>query len=218
MDRLADFKHRFTDGEDIAALCALIHHFTKKAPLEAKFSKCVRDDDVDVAPALDRFVSELLNEPLPRSFEKERVLAKHSFKHLLPRPASGSACKRWFLFLRWVVRPRDGIDLGLWSTISPSKLVMPLDSHTRRIAANLGLLKGSNASLKAARTFTEALRHISPHDPTRYDFALCHLGILQRCPTRPTLRACAACELKPVCKLCGALTRQQEGIGAPTDV
>jgi uncharacterized protein (TIGR02757 family) len=206
--RLEDFKHRFTEGEDLAAMCALLHRFTRKASLEARFRECVDERDVDLAPALDRFVGRLLDEPLPRGYNKERILAKHSFKHLVPRPAAGSACKRWFLFLRWVVRPRDGIDLGLWPSVSPSKLLMPLDSHIRRITANLGLLEGSSASLKAARKVTEAFRQISPHDPTRYDFALCHLGILQECPTHPSLRACAACELKPVCKLCWALTQQ----------
>lgn len=39
--------------------------------------------------------------------------------NLLPDPAQGSACKRLFLFLRWMVR-QDDVDPGGWSGVSPA--------------------------------------------------------------------------------------------------
>jgi hypothetical protein len=41
--------------------------------------------------------------------------------HLLPDPRGGSASKRLVLFLRWMVRPADGVDLGLWP-VEPARL------------------------------------------------------------------------------------------------
>jgi uncharacterized protein (TIGR02757 family) len=54
---------------------------------------------------------------------------------LLPDPGKGSACKRHNLFLRWMVREKDGVDLGLWRILSPRDLVVPLDTHMARWAA-----------------------------------------------------------------------------------
>jgi uncharacterized protein (TIGR02757 family) len=40
----------------------------------------------------------------------------------------GRACKRLNRFLRWVVRT-DSIDLGVWTRVSPLRLIVPLDTH-----------------------------------------------------------------------------------------
>ena len=134
--------------------------------------------------------------------------AKPSFKHLTSNPARGSACKRWFLFLRWMVRPADGLDLGLWRRATPAKLLYPVDRHVLRIANNLGVVSSKQASLRVARAITAFFREIDPADPVRYDFALCHLGILGACPTAPDVARCSICELAPMCQLRRRLERR----------
>lgn len=86
-----------------------------------------------------------------------------------------SAMKRWMMYLRWMVR-KDSLDLGLWKGIDKSELIMPLDTHTFKVARQLGLLSRRQCDLKAALELTEALRLLDPDDPVRYDFALYRIG------------------------------------------
>lgn len=80
------------------------------------------------------------------------------------------------MFLRWLVR-KDHIDLGLWQDlVSPSDLLLPLDTHTLRISRALSLLKRKSYDRKAVLEVSIALRRFCPHDPIRYDFALYRLG------------------------------------------
>jgi len=117
----------------------------------------------------------------------------------LPRPADGSATKRWWMILRWLIRrPDDGIDLGLWRTRSPAELVVPLDTHVLRIARYLGLTARKDGSLRTALEITGGLRAIDPDDPVRYDFALAHLGISGGCRGRPDA-VCLECALVELC-------------------
>ena len=118
--------------------------------------------------------------------------------HLVPDPAKGSASKRLFLYLRWMIRKDDGVDLGLWP-IDPSLLVIPVDTHIHRIARNLGLTRRSDASLRTAVEITAALRRLDPKDPVRYDFALCHMGVSRECPSRRDEEKCARCVVQSVC-------------------
>ena len=94
-------------------------------------------------------------------------------KHIAD-PASGSACKRLNLALRWLVRREGPVDLGLWNALSPSSLFIPLDVHVGRAARTLGLLdEGRKANdKKAVVSLTEKLRAFCPEDPVRYDLAL----------------------------------------------
>ncbi|MGC8763339.1 MAG: TIGR02757 family protein [Acidobacteriota bacterium] len=120
-------------------------------------------------------------------------------RHLLPRPSGGSACKRWRLFLRWVVRPDDGVDLGLWTVLRPSDLVVPLDTHLSRLSRALGLSPRRSEDGARAREVTEALRNLCPQDPCRFDFLLAHTGIQKRCRGRLDGETCPACPLAPHC-------------------
>ena len=95
---------------------------------------------------------------------------------LLPSPSAGSACKRLNLFLRWMVR-QDNVDPGGWDSVSPAKLIIPLDTHMHRIGRRLGLTPRRQADLRTAIEITEGFRGICPSDPVRYDFALTRLGI-----------------------------------------
>jgi uncharacterized protein (TIGR02757 family) len=127
--------------------------------------------------------------------------------HLLPLPSSGSACKRWWMFLRWMVRPDDGVDLGLWTVLRPSDLRMPVDTHVARIAFALGLVRRRTPDRAFAVELTGALSRLHPEDPTRYDFALAHLGISRACRGRAVESLCATCSLRGRCVLGGPGSR-----------
>ena len=91
---------------------------------------------------------------------------------------SRSACKRVCMFLRWMVRSGSPVDLGLWSDfIDRRTLVIPLDTHVLQEAKRLGLIKGTSASMSAARRLTDALAEVFPDDPVRGDFALFGYGV-----------------------------------------
>ena len=105
---------------------------------------------------------------------------KRSEKHLSD-PLKGSAAKRLHMFLRWMVRSaRAGVDFGLWKSISPSELSLPLDVHTGNIARKLGLLKRKQNDRKALEELDLVLRKMDATDPVRYDFALFGLGAFEK--------------------------------------
>ena len=89
----------------------------------------------------------------------------------------GSPCKRLWFFLRWMVR-RDGIvDFGIWRTLSPADLIIPLDTHVYNMARAMGLTTRRTADGRTAREITDQLRQVFPHDPVLGDFALFGYGI-----------------------------------------
>ncbi|MBN1476174.1 TIGR02757 family protein [Candidatus Sumerlaeota bacterium] len=184
--------HRVATSADLArALDRIGGVLRDHGSLGALFRQGDRGDDPTVMTALTA-LSERLRD--------DGANATRGFKHLFPQPSLGSACKRWMLFLRWVVRPDDGVDLGLWEGISPSRLVIPLDTHIHRIALNLRLTRRRDASLRTALEVTEALRGWRPDDPVGCDFALSRLGIHQVCPTRVDPVVCEGCGLRSACR------------------
>lgn len=122
----------------------------------------------------------------------------HGFRSFLPSPEDGSACKRWLMLLRWMVR-RESPDLGLWSHLSPADLLIPMDTHVSRISGFLGLTDRKDASWRTAEEITARLRLLSPDDPVRYDFALAHIGISEGCLGYRHAEVCVACPLDKVC-------------------
>jgi uncharacterized protein (TIGR02757 family) len=89
---------------------------------------------------------------------------------------NGSACKRLNLALRWLVR-KGPVDLGLWKSIKPSALFIPLDVHVARTARRLNLTSRKNKNKKTVIEITENLRRLCPEDPVKYDYSL--FGILE---------------------------------------
>ena len=116
----------------------------------------------------------------------------------LPDPLAGAACKRWRMFLRWMVRP-GWPDLGQWRALAPRDLVIPLDTHVARVSRYLGLSRRATPDGRMAGEITAALARLDPADPLAYDFALSHLGILGDCPGLRT-SACRPCALYSVCR------------------
>jgi uncharacterized protein (TIGR02757 family) len=121
--------------------------------------------------------------------------------HLLPDPHGSSGSKRLLLYLRWMVRPADGVDLGLWSPlVSPRVLLCPVDTHIHKLARNLGFTRRKDLSWTTTEEITSALARFDEHDPVKYDFALCHMGMLQRCPSRKDVGRCEGCGVLGVCR------------------
>lgn len=90
-------------------------------------------------------------------------------------PSSASALKRWNMLLRWLVR-KDNIDMGIWNELSPSALILPLDTHTFTLCRRLKILNTRVYNLQSALKATDTLAQMFPQDPVKYDFALYRLG------------------------------------------
>lgn len=197
---LQGFSHRFHKGRDLALLSWLLRQALERhGSLEALF--CAGDDPAaaDLGPAMGRFAAALLGGDV-RPFHPDGILPAHApVRHFLPSPSAGSACKRLCLFLRWMVR-RGPPDLGLWRSVDPGRLLVPLDTHVARIGRYLGLTRRRTGDWRAAQEVSAALRRIDPRDPVRFDFPLAHLGI-HHCLHRPDPVACPSCPLQSVCSL-----------------
>lgn len=192
--RLDGFVHRWTRGGDLArALAATRTLIDLHGSLEAAFVAHDDPRDADLGPALTAFSARVFEVAPPG--DRNRAL-----RWLLPRFGGGSAAKRLCLFLRWVARPADGLDLALWPSLSPARLIVPLDTHVFRISGYLGLTDRRAPDARAAQEITEGLRRLDPSDPLRYDFAISHLGILGQCPSRPDPNVCPPCPLRPACR------------------
>lgn len=140
--------------------------------------------------------------PLTRYVQRIRSRMPHTergARYLTPDPASGSATKRWYLMLRWLVRPDDGVDLGLWTDVGPHRLVLPLDTHVSRLVRALGMTERRTADYRMAREATDVLLALDRADPLRFDMPLCHLGIAKACLHRWEESVCTRCALRPVC-------------------
>ena len=107
--------------------------------------------------------AQAIRDAAPRK-EIERALGKtRGLAHLLP--VGDGAAKRLSLYLRWMARPSDGVDLGAWPRVGASRLVIPLDTHVARVAKNVGLTSRSDLTWKTAEEITTALRHVDAEDP-----------------------------------------------------
>lgn len=84
------------------------------------------------------------------------------------------------MFLRWMVRQdNQGVDFGIWKSISPSLLSCPLDVHSGNVARKLNVLQRKQNDGKAVQELDKALRKLDPMDPVKYDFALFGLGVFE---------------------------------------
>ena len=171
--------HRWTRGDDIAALLWILRQMLEQIGLDR--SVLPRRDDAgapDVGPALDSFSTRALALDIRRAYG--RVPKRPGVCYFFPRPSAGSACKRLNLFLRWMVR-RDEVDLGVWTRVSPARLIVPLDTHVIRLGRCLRLTRYVSPGWKMAADITASLRQLDPDDPVRFDFSICHVGMMNAC-------------------------------------
>lgn len=167
--RLENFVHRTFNGIDCLALLESLRGVYQAGDsLETIFCAGIKPEDEDIKNGI--------------LSARARLIAWDGFpqrthKHLA-NPAKGSSAKRINMYLRWMVRrDKRGVDFGIWPTIDPALLIMPLDVHTGNVGRKLGLLSRKQNDWKAALELTEKLRKMCPEDPVRYDFSLFGLGV-----------------------------------------
>ncbi|MBD3315998.1 MAG: TIGR02757 family protein, partial [Chitinivibrionales bacterium] len=171
----ADFKHRFNDGGDVALLLEVARQTIERwGSLESVLVAGMAKTDGTMHGGLAVYTDELI--AIGRQIAGRK---KSSYEYLLPCSTKGSACKRINMYFRWMIRPGDGIDLGVWKSISPSTLIMPVDVHVARIAKAWGLSRRNTPDWRMAEEITAKLREVDPTDPVRFDFSLCRYGMLR---------------------------------------
>jgi uncharacterized protein (TIGR02757 family) len=203
---LRGFVYRFNLGTDVAVLLLGMGKLLReKNSLEPWVAEPLARGE-SLHGALTHFVRALRDVPLgPLS---QALGPPRGLQHLLPVPLGGGAAKRLNMFLRWMVRGPDEVDLGLWRSIPSSALIIPLDTHIGRISRRLGLTERRDLSWRTASEITNNLRRIDAADPVRFDFALCHHGMSGVCAPRARAEACAGCELHTVCHLGSRLVQR----------
>lgn len=155
------FRHRFVKIEDITLLFERLRAVVGRwYDLETCFKEAWSKSGRDMLKALGIFRAVLVCDSKFRS------------QMFLPDPSKGSSCKRWMLFLRWMVR-KDEIDPGGWnSSIGPEDLIVPLDVHMVRVSRMLGFSKRKTIDWHKAVEITNSLKRFNPNDPVKYDFSL----------------------------------------------
>jgi uncharacterized protein (TIGR02757 family) len=203
---LRTFVHRWTRGADVVALLWVLHQMLEQSgSIEGFFVKGDPGGE-DIRDALDTFSTRAMALDLSSAYG--RVPPRPGVAYFFPRPAVGSGCKRLNLFMRWMVR-RDALDLGVWTRVSPARLIVPLDTHIIRVGRCLKLTRYTSPGWPMALDITRALRILDPLDPVKYDFSVCHLGMMNACGFE-TPQGNANCPLKGVC----SPRRTRSGSGA----
>ena len=200
--RLRGFYHRFNTSRDLAVFFWMLRRILEKhGSLEQAFLGGLSHDDDDTGTAIERLSAAMLQTDYEKFYPRGELKRRLGVRFLLPSPADGSGCKRMNLYLRWMVRPDDGVDCGVWTRVRTGQLVIPLDTHIARISSYIGLTHMKSPGWAMALDITRGLRYLDPVDPLRYDFALCHLGIAGNCPRKRDLRKCFACPIRAICRL-----------------
>ena len=168
LKKLKAFKHRTFNEDDLYYFIEFLHlHYSIHNSLETAFFPI---PGLDVKHGLTHFKKYFF------SFEHLKRTEKH-----ISSPLQKSTCKRLNMFLRWMIRnDNNGVDFGLWKTISPSQLICPIDVHVARVSKKLGLLKRKQVDWLAAIELTDALKKLDKDDPVKYDFALFNLGVIEK--------------------------------------
>lgn len=195
--RLDGFRHRWSSAEDLVRLAVILRGILREhGTLEGFFrSSIVRGTRcrVDLAASIERFRgAALAYDEAVSGTSHDR--ARPGPRYFFPNPRT-SAAKRSAMFLRWMVRSGDGLDLGLWTCLHPRDLVAPLDTHMFLIARRLRLTRRKTPGWQAALDLTRGLRRLDPEDPVKYDFSLSRLGIIEGCPRHRRSDPCELCEL-----------------------
>jgi uncharacterized protein (TIGR02757 family) len=190
--------HRWTRGSDLVALVLVLQRMLREAgTIEGFFVRGHDPASVDVTSGLESFTTRARAIDVSIAYGG-RMPARPGVYYFFPRPSAGSACKRLNLFLRWMVR-QDAVDPGGWTMVRPAQLIVPLDTHIIRLGRCLRLTRYASPGWRMAAEITSALRALDPVDPIRYDFALCHLGMMKGCGFG-TKQGSRQCPLKAHCR------------------
>lgn len=174
LKKILGFVHRtFNDTDALYCIEFFKHHYSHQKSLETAFfeNQITKKKITTVAAALSHFQSYFMSlEDAPRRTQKH-----------VSSPVSGSTCKRLNMFLRWMIRKdQQGVDFGIWNTIQPAALIMPIDVHVARVSRTLGILTRPQTDWHTALELTEYCRTLDAKDPVKYDFALFSLGVTEK--------------------------------------
>src|SRR5262249_37060453 len=197
----APIVHRWTRGADLAALVWIMKQMLDRAGSIEQFF--VEGDDpsaADVGAAIDSFSARALACDLTPAYGRLPRFSRSrpGVSYFFPSAASGSGCKRMNLFLRWMIR-KDALDLGVWTKVSPARLIVPLDTHVIRVGRCLRLTAFASPGWRMARDITVSLRQLDAADPVKYDFSLCPLGMMNACGFSRA-QADSQCPLRGACR------------------
>lgn len=165
---LKNFNYRFSKGVDFIQILKILQKLEKeKESLESLF-RFYYEKTHDIvgmfSGVTDYFYSNVTMD------------ITQGYYHLLPDARKGGAIKRMNMMLRWFVR-KSPVDVGIWTFIDKSELIIPLDVHVGNISRQIGLLTRKNNDMKSAMEITKNLRKFDEKDPIKYDFALFGLGV-----------------------------------------
>jgi uncharacterized protein (TIGR02757 family) len=200
--------HRWTTGADLTALVIILQRMLQKGSIEEFFLEGFDARAADLAGALESFSVRAMKTNLRAAYGRRKP--RPGVAYFFSRPSSGGACKRLNLFLRWMVR-RDAVDFGIWTRIPASKLVVPLDTHVIRVGRCLRLTRYVSPGWKMAADITATLRELDPHDPVKYDFSLCHIGMANACGFNRG-QGDSGCPLRGLCRPAGRRTKSKENL------
>ena len=147
--RLRGWKHRVFVGDDLARLLIGARSVQRAHGTLGQYFAAQLDAHRGGARSSDAIRGALaaLRDAI-RAAGNLRSRTRRGPSHLLPDPLGSSGVKRLLLYLRWMVRPADGIDLGLWP-VDPARLLMPVDTHIHKLSRNLGLTGEERLSWRA---------------------------------------------------------------------
>jgi uncharacterized protein (TIGR02757 family) len=192
--RFSGIKYRFNDTEDILCLIQALSSVLRNF---GSFEKCFLQfsDEGGISSSITGFAHYMkASDGISARPDSRQACKRKGFLQFIPSPDRKSPCKRMNLYLRWMVRDRD-IDFGIWREIPKKSLIIPLDTHIARISRCFGLTKRRSQDWKMAEDITESLKRLDPEDPLKYDFALCHQGIMGICREEICRRSLSSCQI-----------------------
>ena len=167
------FKHRTFNTTDLLYFIEFLKfHYTHYDSLETAFMPPgISKKDYSIKDGLIYFHEYFFSLPDAPQRTKKHVST----------PLNNSTCKRLNMYLRWMVRKDNaGVDFGIWNWIKPAQLLIPIDIHVARVAKKLGLLYRKQVDFNACLELTEKLKSLDKKDPSKYDFALFSLGVIEK--------------------------------------
>lgn len=169
--RFETFKHRtFNYTDTLYFLEFLQHYYKQENSLEKLFAKGVTKTSETIQQGLINFHETFFSLPD----------APHRTKKHVSTPKRKSTCKRLNMYLRWMVRKdKNGVDFGIWKSIKPSQLLMPLDVHVDKVARQFGLITRKQRDWQTVIELTDKMRAFDPKDPVKYDYALFGMSALK---------------------------------------
>lgn len=174
LKKLIGFAHRtFNDRDLLYCIAFFKHHYANQKSLETAFFM-----DQHSGKKIKTVAAGLVNF---KNYFFSLEDAPYRTKKHIASPENGSTCKRLNMFLRWMVRKdQHGVDFGLWKTISPADLIIPIDVHVARVSRSFGLISRPLIDWLTALELTEYCRTLDARDPVKYDFALFSLGVTEK--------------------------------------